>query len=136
MLLKDPLKFQKDFTLWAFDRGISWRDPILLQKILASGLKPESLTPPEFLGMLADPSLGLCDPKLVAKVFDVSKQNLTQQDLQVSKKLKSKQLRVFKFVEVYVPHRYIWFENLEGGSMRFLKFSWGRYKVIVYILEG
>ena len=84
LLLKDPLKFQKDFTLWALDRGISWRDPILLQKILASGLKPESLTPPEFLGMLADPSLGLCDPKLVAKVFDVSKQNLTQQDLQVS----------------------------------------------------
>ena len=83
-MLKDRLKFQKDFTLWALDRGISWKDPIILQKILSSGLKPESVSPPEFFGMLADPSLGLCDPELIGKVFDVSKQNLTREDLQVS----------------------------------------------------
>jgi hypothetical protein len=71
--------------MWALDRGISWTDPLILQRILASGLKPESLQPSEFFGMIADPSLGLCDPKLVGKVFDISTQNLTRDELQVSR---------------------------------------------------
>ena len=45
LLLKDPLQFRKDFLLWALDRGISWKDPIILQRILASGLKPDNLQP-------------------------------------------------------------------------------------------
>lgn len=85
LLLKNPIQFRKDLLMWALDRGISWNDPLILQRILASGLKPESLQPSEFFGMIADPSLGFCDPKLVGKVFDISAQNLTDDELQVSR---------------------------------------------------
>jgi hypothetical protein len=85
LLLKNPIQFRNDLLMWALDRGISWTDPLILQRILASGLKPESLQPSEFFGMIADPSLGLCDPKLVGKVFDISAQNLTDDELQVSR---------------------------------------------------
>jgi hypothetical protein len=69
--------------LFALDRDFSLRDPFLLRRVLASGLKPEMLSPPEFFGMLADPSFGLCDPKLVGKVFDGTKENLTKEEIEV-----------------------------------------------------
>ena len=83
LLLKDPVEFQKDLLLFALDRDFSLRDPFLLRRVLASGLKPEMLSPPEFFGMLADPSFGLCDPKLVGKVFDGTKENLTKEEIEV-----------------------------------------------------
>lgn len=62
-LIKNPDVFRLDLLRFAMDRGLIL-DPDEISAFLEATLRPENVSPAEFIGMLTDPRNAICDPKV------------------------------------------------------------------------
>ncbi len=80
-LVKDPWLFAGELITWAGSKGVTLQQAAV-GSILNAEFRPENVSPEEWLDMIADPRMALCDPSTVSRLFE--SKNMTSAEIQVS----------------------------------------------------
>lgn len=79
-LFKNPWDFAFELIPWAQSKGVMLKQADV-GAILNAQFSPENVSPEEWLDMVADPRMALCDPRIVSRL--ITAQNMTNDGVQV-----------------------------------------------------